>query len=422
MVSIIIPQGVYTMAAKMSIVSENAPKYRRSRKKMKSQLLDELSSILHYNRKYLSFLLRNAGREVFTLEGIHFFADPKASLLSRRGRKKIYTSEILPYLVLIWELAGCISSVHLAAFIKFNQDIIFTHPKLKHIPPQMKQKLLTISHATIDRLLKPVREKRKLNGRYKPNPHSSSIKKSIPIQPHYQKPKDAFGYLEFDLVHHCGESSGGEFAYTLTATEITTGWTELRTIKNKAQVWTVAALEDIVSFVPFKVTAFHSDNGSEFINAHLAKFARKLGVPFTRSRTYHKNDAPYAESKNWTMVRAYTGYRRYDTEEETLILQETTKLISLKHNLYIPTMKIVSKRWFKESCGRGRKAHKSYTTETPYYRLMTSDRLTEEEKQRLTELRNSTDFFKLSQHIEKLQTNLDRAYHKKYHLREGVYR
>jgi len=173
----IIPQKVYTMGGRMSIISENAPKYRRSRKKMKSQLLDELSSILHYNRKYLSFLLRNAGREVFTPGGLRFVADSEVSLLSGRGRKKTYTGEILPYLVLIWELAGCISSVHLAAFIKFNQDFIFTHPKLKDIPSDMKEKLCAISHATIDRLMRPIREKRTLQGRYKTNPHSSSIKK-----------------------------------------------------------------------------------------------------------------------------------------------------------------------------------------------------------------------------------------------------
>lgn len=415
-----IPQKVYTRRSKMSIVYENAPRYRRSSKRVKSEVLDELSSILHYNRKYLSFLLRNAGREVYTAQGVRVVADPKASLVSRRGRKKVYTEDLLPYLIVIWELARCISSVHLAAFIEENKEIIFTRPELfeeslgRDIPLDMKEKLLMISHATIDRLLKPIREKRKIEGRYKPNPHSSSIKKAIPVEPHYEKPKNLLGYLECDLVHHCGENSGGSFAYTLTATEITTGWTELRALRNKAQIWTVNALKEIIGSVPFKVTQLHSDNGSEFINAHLEGYASEKKIPFTRSRAFHKNDAPYAESKNWSMVRVYTGYRRYDTEGELAILQPMAELISLKHNLFMPTMKLIEK--YRE----GGKVRKRYSVETPYRRLMKSSHLTEAEKQRLAQLRASTDFFGLIQRIAELQDKLDRAYHKKYHSKEVV--
>lgn len=416
----IIPQKVYTMGGRMSIISENAPKYRRSRKKMRSQLLDELSSMLHYNRKYLSFLLRNAGREVYTPGGLRFIADPKASLISRRGRKRVYTEDLLPYLVVIWELAGCISSVHLVAFIESNEDIIFTRPELfqesvgEDISPDTKEKLLKISHATIDRLLKPVKENRTIQRRYKINPHGSWIKKEIPVQPHYEKPKDLLGYLECDLVHHCGESAGGMYTHTLTATEITTGWTELRTLRNRAQVWTVNAVKEIIDSVPFRVSHLHSDNGSEFINAHLEGLTSGKGIPFTRSRAFHKNDAPYVESKNWSLVRVYTGYRRYDTEKELAILQPMMQLISLKHNLYIPTMKIAEKR------REGGRVKKKYSVETPYRRLMQSNHLTKEKKQRVAQLRASTDFFELIKRIEALKCALDRAYQKKYHSQEVV--
>ena len=410
----VIPQKVYTREGRMSIILENAPRYRRGSRKVKSALLDELSCVTHYKRKYLAFLLRNGGREVYTPQGLRLIADPTASLTSLRGRKKVYTEELLPSLVLLWELAGCISSVHLAAFIKYNQDFLFTHPHLENISLDRRQKLRTMSHATIDRLLKPVREERELTARYKKNPHASSIKKAIPVQPHYEKPRDLFGYLECDLVHHCGESAGGMYTHTLTATEITTGWTELRTLRNRAQVWTVSALTEIIGTVPFRVTHLHSDNGSEFLNAHLEKVTAEAEIPFTRSRPFRKNDAPYAESKNWSLVRVYTGYRRYDTEEELSFLQPLTRLISLKHNLFIPTMKVVEKQ------RKGRKVHKKYTTETPYHRLIHSHQLTEEEKRELTRLRTATDFFKLIQSIEQLQMKLDRAYHKKYHSQEVV--
>ena len=395
----------------MNVIRKNAPRYRKARKKKKSRILDELSAIIHFNRKYLALLLRSAGRTVFTHYGTRVIADPRVSFASCRGRKKVYTSDLAPHLQVIWEMAGCISSVHLFAFIRANPDIVFSHPDLRDLPRDVKRKLRRMSRATIDRLLGPIRDKVELQGRYQRNPHASWLKKTIPVQPHYEKPADAFGYLEIDLVHHCGENSRGPFAYTLTATEITTGWTELRILPNKAQTWTVKALKDIISSVPFKVTAVHSDNGSEFINAHLAKFVRDKNIPFTRSRAFHKNDAPYVESKNWTLVRTYIGYRRHDTERELALLKRLERLICLKHNLFIPTMKLVEKR------REGGRVYKRYKTETPRNRLLESGELTKERKQRLARLRKSTDYFKLIRRIDNLTHKLDQACQSKYSAR-----
>jgi IS30 family transposase len=214
-------------------------------------------------------LLRNAGKAVFTAHGVRIVADPEVSFVSKRGRKKVYPEELTPHLKTLWELSGCISSKHLAVFIRTNQDFIFDHPKLKGLREETREMLLRISPASIDRRLGPIRKKEELAKRYKPNPHASNIKKRIPVQTHFDKPRASFGLAEIDLVFHCGESTQGDFAYTLTVTEITTGWTELRVIQNRAQVWSVSALKEIVNSLPFKVTALHSDNGSEFINAYL---------------------------------------------------------------------------------------------------------------------------------------------------------
>ena len=410
MVTYIPTTGVYTRRGKMSIVKANCRRYRKSRKKLKSQMLDELSSMLHLNRKYLSFLLRKVGKPIYTPQGLKIIGDDQISYTSLRGRKKIYTRELLPYLITIWRLAGGISSVHLVAFIKANEDIIFSHPRLKNLPAKIRNRLKHISHATIDRMLRPLRDKLRPY-HHKATPQSSSLKKKIPVQPYYDKPKDELGYLEVDLVHHCGESSKGDFAYTLVATEITTDWTELRTIKNKAQIWTVKALKEIIATVPFRVSALHSDNGSAFINNHLYRFTQKHKISFTRSRDYHKNDAPYVESKNYSRVRRYTGYRRYDTERELLILQELMRLVSLKHNLFIPTMKLQSKYRL------GAKVHKRYDIAIPYQRLMSSQRLSEDTKHHLIQLRNSTDYFKLINKIGHLEETLDHANQSKYHQR-----
>ena len=319
----IIPKGVYTMKGRMSIVLENSSNYRKASKKQKSIILDELTKILHMNRKYLAYLLRNAGRTIYSDRKIRFIADPNLSQTSKRGRKKFYTEELKKSLVELWRISGYVSSKHLVAFIRCNQDKLSSF--FERLKPEVKDPLLKISASTVDRLLKPIRDHMKLKGRYKSNPYSSNLKKSIKVESWFDKPKIP-GYVEIDLVHHSGASGKGDFLYTLTATEIDTGWTELRVLENKAMIWTKEALKDIIKSMPIEVKIIHSDNGSEFINAHIQKICREEDIDFTRSRPYRKNDAPYVESKNWSLVRAYTGWRRYDTEEE----QETLSKLPRK--------------------------------------------------------------------------------------------
>ena len=138
------------------------------------------------------------------------------------------------------------------------------------------------------------------------------------------------------------------------------------------------ALEDILNNIPFKVRRFHSDNGSEFINYHLLRFVKRHGIEFTRSRPYRKNDAPYVESKNWSMVRVYTGYRRYHNERELAILDELMRTVSLRHNYFIPTLKVI----YKE-----RKGGK----DVPFNRMLKSGMIDEDTKRKLIEKRKSQD-------------------------------
>ncbi|MEO0082746.1 MAG: transposase family protein [candidate division WOR-3 bacterium] len=173
-------------------------------------------------------------------------------------------------------------------------------------------------------MLRPVRAELLAKRRYKSNPFASWLKKRIPVETCHDKPKKELGYLEIDLLSHGGQSPCGEFAYTLVVTEITTGWTELRVLRNKAHIWVMLAMKSILRAAPFPVTAIHSDNGSEFINQALAKPADKHKLRFTRSRAYQENDSPYVESKNWSLVRSYVGYRRHDTKEENLALRGWT--------------------------------------------------------------------------------------------------
>jgi DNA-binding transcriptional ArsR family regulator len=263
-----IPKGVYTMKTRYVIIKHNQEAYKKASKKEKSEMINELSEILNMNRQYVGYLLRASGKEVIRKGNIVVVADPAKHNLSRRGRKRIYNQGVVKVLKVLWEASGYASSKHLVGFIRLNPDKIFENPMIaKILTDEIKELLLKISHATVDRLLKPYRDKEKLKEKYSGNPFSSNLKKSIKVESWFERPKEP-GVVEIDLVHHSGVSGKGEFIYTLTATEISTGWTELRALKNKAMIWTKQALEEICKAMPIPIKKLHSDNGSEFINAN----------------------------------------------------------------------------------------------------------------------------------------------------------
>ncbi len=131
--------------------------------------------------------------------------------------------------------------------------------------------------------------------------------------------------MEIDCVGHEGGDPRGDFAQTLTVTDIRLGWTETQAVKNKAQQWVFAALMDITELVPFPILGIDSDNGSEFINGHLLRYCQDQQITFTRSRVGNKNDGAHVEQKNWSVVRHAVGYHRYDTAAELALLNETTR-------------------------------------------------------------------------------------------------
>lgn len=406
------------MPARLSIIAANAPHYRKGRKLIKTRLLNELMPILCLNRKYLALKLRATGQKVHLPNGTLVIGDPFVNRLSSRGRKKTYLpNRIVPPLSFLWQVARCIGSRHLVAFIRANHDKLFPHPNLAALPTVIRHQLVTISPATVDRLLWPVRQRVALRERYPRTPHTSRLRRLIPVESYHNKPKDQFGYLELDLVFHSGDSTAGEFAHTLTVTEITTGWTELRALRNKAQTWLEKALLDILMVLPFRPTALHSDNGSEFFNNHLARLAQDWKLPFTRSRANQKNDAPYVESKNYSLVRVYSGYRRYDTAEELAVLRELDELVSVKHNYFMPTMKIVDRYRL------GPKVIRRCTLATPLSRLLDRPEVAKTMKRQLGKWRAAMDFYDFAKRIEEAETRLDTAYRDKYHpgksLKEG---
>ena len=168
---------------------------------------------------------------------------------------------------------------------------------------------------TIDRQLAPERAKLMFRGRSHTKP-GTLLKSQIPVRTWAEWSENMPGFVEIDLVGHEGGNSFGEFCFTLTVTDIFTGWTINRSVKNKAAIWVFEALEEVIAVFPFPILGIDSDNGSEFINSHLLNYCIDHKITFTRSRPGNKNDGAHVEQKNWTHVRELVGYLRFDTDAD----------------------------------------------------------------------------------------------------------
>jgi hypothetical protein len=259
------------------------------------------------------------------------------------------------------------------------------------------EQLLSVSAATIDRLLKPVRAThgRKGLGGTKPG---SLLKNQIPIRTHFWDVSQP-GFMEADTVAHCGNSLAGDFVWSLTMTDIHTTWTENRATWNKGAEGVLTQIKDIEAWLPFALLGFDCDNGSEFLNYHLLRyFTDHPSAPaFTRSRPYKKNDNAHVEQKNWSHVRQLFGYDRFEDRGLVDLMNDLyANEWSLYQNHFCPSMKLREKRRINS------KYYKKYDApQTPYLRVLASEHVTEEAKERLRNLHMSLNPFILKRTIEK---------------------
>jgi hypothetical protein len=262
---------------------------------------------------------------------------------------------------------------------------------------EVTKALQAISPASIDRLLKPVRVKYKGRGKSTTKP-GTLLRKQIPIKTN-QWDESRPGFLEADTVAHCGTSMAGMFAFTIDCVDIATGWTEQRAVWGKGETAVLEQIKDIETSLPFLLQGFDSDNGSEFLNHHLLRHftERKQPVQFTRSRAYHKDDNAHIEQKNWTHVRQWLGYHRFDNPEIVPLLNKLyTTEWRLFHNFFRPSVKLIEKQRIAS------KTIKRYDKpKTPYQRIMESPDITAEVKKELTDLFHTLNPFLLRKAMEK---------------------
>jgi len=370
-------------------------RYKRASRSQKAVILDEFCATCGYHRKHAIRLLCRFKR----------FTKPKNK---KKGRKSLYNKEaIVKPLKRIWLAANLPCSKRLKAILPlWLPGYIQSHGDLDK---EVIDCLLRISHATIDRLLKPVRVKYKGRGRSTTKP-GTLLRKQIPIKTN-QWDESRPGFMEADTVAHCGTSMAGMFAFTIDGVDIATGWTEQRAVWGKGERDVLVQIKDIEKSLPFELLGFDCDNGGEFLNYHLLRHftERKLPIQFTRSRAYHKDDNAHIEQKNWTHVRQWLGYHRFDNPVIVPLLNKLyTTEWRLFHNFFCPSVKLIAKERIAS------KTIKRYDIpKTPYQRIMESPFVTDDVKHSLTEVFKNLNPFDLRKEIEDKLKKIFKACYKK---------
>ena len=373
------------MRERKAVTKQLTERYRRARKKDKAVILDEFCILSGYNRSYASRVLR-AGPA------------PPAKRRTRR-RPRVYDVDVASTLRKVWATLDGACGKRVAAVMERTLVALERHGELM-LSAEVRAKLLRVSAATIDRLLAPERARLELKGRTGTRP-GGVLRSQIPVRTFADWDDARPGFLEIDLVGHEGGPTVGDYCQTLDVTDVATGWTETRAVKNKARVWVLAALKHIASALPFEVRGIDSDNGSEFINYHLAAYCKDNRITFTRSRAWHKNDSCYVEQKNWSVVRRNVGYARFDTPEELAGLNELYAVLREHTNFFMPSVKLISKE------RDGAKVRKRYDTPTtPYDRVLASPDVPDAAKVRLTRRYEKLNPAALKRRIIALQRKL----------------
>lgn len=391
------------MEHRKAIVAVVQDRYKKATKKQKSKILDEFCATTGYNRCYAARILRLSPGKVVgyaRINGKKVKYVIGKSKKTKRKRNKIYTYDVFLALRKIWMVCDYICGKRLAPFMP---EIVkkLEHCKEIDITPNVREKLLKISASTIDRLLKPEKEKYRLGKGRKGTKPGTLLKNQIPIRTYSDWDDKKPGFVEVDLVGHDGGNPSGDFIQSLNFTDIATCWDVTVACKNKAQKHVFRAIEVAQDRFPFPFKGIDSDNGSEFVNAHMLRYCTENKITFTRSRPYKKNDSCFVEQKNYSIVRRAVGYLRYDTDEELDILNELYVYLDLYTNYFQPVVKLTSKTRI------GSKVIKKYDiAKTPYRRVLECPYIDDKIKQKLRNKYEELNPADLKRKITKLQDKL----------------
>lgn len=355
------------MHAREQYLNEIRKEYERADRAGRQRLLDEAEKRTKLNRKYL---IRRMGQ-----------APKEPNKVRRRWRRRArkYGAAVVTALVEIWETFEFPCGQRLESILRREVGRLRKLGELR-CSDEVAGKLGEVSGKTIDRLLEREKRVRQLKRERNPSTHPLVYQK-VPVKVASEWDTNEVGNLQVDYVTHCGRSAGGEFAHTISAVDIASGWWEGQAILGRSQAATGRGLNQIRQRCPFRIREIHPDNDSGLINDLLWRWCQATRIRMSRSRPYQKNDNAWVEQKNWTHVRKVVGYRRYDSEREVVLLNEIWEVARLYQNFFQPVMKLKSKTRV------GGKIHRIYDApRTPYERLLESGQISRKSKRELRAL------------------------------------
>jgi len=361
-------------------------RYAKAGRTARRRMLDEFVQTTGYQRKYAIALLR----------GKRQWRAPQQPI--RRPRQRIYTAEDQRAVRQLAAWFDQIGSKRLRAALDAELPRLRRRGHLRVSATGYKH-LQRISPASMDRLRQhdPQRAIRP-HGGTKPG---TLLKSQIPVRTFAQWDDKRPGFMELDLVQHDGGNASGFFACTLTMTDVSTGWTELRAVQTKAQVFVFDAIQFIRRQLPVQLLGIDSDNGGEFINDQLRRYCETEHITFTRGRVGRKNDNAYVEQKNWSVTRKLLGYDRYDTVAQVARMNRIYALYGVYINHFLPVMKLTGKERV------GARVRRIFDApRTPYQRLLDAQGLTPTEARRLRAQHDDLDVVTLHQQITTLLEQL----------------
>jgi len=367
------------MATRRELAVAIRERYQPASRIEKRRILEEFVAVTGYHRKHAIRVLGGGATSVGR---------------KSRPRARVYDEAVRQALIVLWEASDRICGKRLKALIPILIDAMERHGHLQ-LAPTVRERLLAVSAATIDRLLTGPRVA--IRGRRRRRP-ASPIRRSIPVRTFADWQDPPPGYVEADLVAHCGESTAGSFVQSLALTDIASGWTECVPLIVREQTLVVAALAKLRATLPFPLRGVDTDNDSVFMNETVLGFCQQNGIEFTRSRAYRKNDQAWIEQKNGAVVRRLTGYHRFVGVPATAALNRLYAASRLFVNFFQPSFKLASKE------RDGAKVTKRYhAPASPYQRLLASDAMPAESKARLKSVFAGLDPVRLLNEIRAAQ-------------------
>jgi hypothetical protein len=367
-----------TIDERRKYLKKQQERYRKATRKDRGQLLREMEQVTGLHRKSLTRLMNATSLE-----------------RQKRGtpRSKMYSQQTEGVIVRVWESLDYVCAERLTPVLLTMARHLASFGEVQ-LCSAVEEQLAQVSRATVGRILRAHRS-RKVRLPQKGAERANQVTKGVPMKRIAWDTSEP-GHFEVDLVHHGGESTSGEYGYTLQLIDVATGWSERVALLGRGQRAMQAAFEQVLSRLPFEVLELHPDNGSEFFHAHLVAFwkERVVGVQLSRSRPYQKNDNRLVEQKNDTLVRQYFGQLRLDTPTQIEAMNTLYERMWLYYNLFQPVLHLREKEVVND------KVRRTWDqAQTPWQRLRATGKLSAEQQQRFQALYEQTNPRRLRQQI-----------------------